>query len=49
VRGAMMAQNIFLAFSLLVILERFTFKLTNNRLAGKIWQPRKSLSFKQRK
>jgi MFS family permease len=36
VRGAMMAQNIFLAFSLLVILERFTFKLTNNRLAGKI-------------
>jgi len=36
VRDAMMIQNIALAFSLLVILERFTFKLTNNRLAGKI-------------
>ncbi|MDQ3179401.1 MAG: hypothetical protein M3Q33_02655 [Acidobacteriota bacterium] len=36
VRGAMLVQNVFLAFSLLVILERFTFKLTNNRLAGKI-------------
>jgi len=36
VRSAMMVQNVFLAFSLLVILERFTFKLTNNRLAGKI-------------
>ncbi len=36
VRSAMMVQNVFLAFSLLVILERFTFKLTSNRLAGKI-------------
>ncbi|MBA2493232.1 MAG: hypothetical protein H0V31_00880 [Acidobacteria bacterium] len=36
VRDAMFVQNVFLAFSLLVILERFTFKLTNNRLAGKI-------------
>ncbi len=36
VRDAMLAQNITLAFSLLVILERFTFKITNNRLAGKI-------------
>ncbi len=36
VRDAMLVQNVFLAFSLLVILERFTFKLTNNRLAGKI-------------
>ena len=36
VRGAMLVQNITLTFSLLVILERFTFKITNNRLAGKI-------------
>ena len=36
VRDAMMVQNIFLAFSLLVVLERFTLKFTNNRLAGKI-------------
>ncbi len=36
VREAMLIQNIALAFSLLVILERFTFKLTGNRLAGKI-------------
>ena len=35
-RDAMFVQNVFLAFSLLVILERFTFKLTGNRLAGKI-------------
>ncbi len=36
VREAMFVQNISLAFSLLVVLERFTFKLTCNRLAGKI-------------
>ncbi len=36
VREAMFLQNVFLAFSLLVILERFVFKITNNRLAGKI-------------
>ncbi|MDQ3043496.1 MAG: hypothetical protein M3R11_14130, partial [Acidobacteriota bacterium] len=36
VREAMFVQNIFLAFSLLVILERFVFKLTGSRLAGKI-------------
>ncbi|MEP7037492.1 MAG: hypothetical protein ABI891_04040 [Acidobacteriota bacterium] len=36
VRDAMLVQNVTLAFSLLVILERFTFKVTNNRLAGKI-------------
>jgi hypothetical protein len=36
VRDAMLAQNVSLAFSLLVILERFVFKLTGNRLAGKI-------------
>lgn len=35
-RNAMLVQNVFLAFSLLVVLERFTFKLTGNRLAGKI-------------
>jgi len=36
VREAMLVQNVFLAFSLLVILERFTFNLTGSRLAGKI-------------
>ncbi len=36
VRDAVLVQNIFLAFSLLIILERFVFKLTGNRLAGKI-------------
>jgi hypothetical protein len=36
VREAMLVQNVFLAFSLLVVLERFTFKLTGSRLAGKI-------------
>ncbi len=36
VRNAMLIQNVTLAFSLLVILERFTFKLTGSRLAGKI-------------
>ena len=30
------AQDVSWAFALLVILERFTFKLTNNRLAGKL-------------
>jgi len=35
-REAMLVQNVFLAVSLLVILERFTLKLTGNRLAGKI-------------
>ena len=36
VRDAMLVQNVFFAFSLLVILERFVFKLTGSRLAGKI-------------
>ena len=36
VRDAMLVQNVSLAFALLVILERFVFKLTGNRLAGKI-------------
>ena len=36
VRDAMFLQNVFFAFSLLVILERFVFKVTNNRLAAKI-------------
>ena len=36
VSGAMLAQNVTLAFSLLVVLERFTFKLTGNRPAGKL-------------
>jgi len=36
VRDAMLIQNVALAFSLLVVLERFTFKLTNSRLATKI-------------
>lgn len=36
VREAMLAQNISWAFSLLVILERFVFKLTQDRLASKI-------------
>jgi hypothetical protein len=36
VKTAMLAQNVSWAFSLLVVLERFTFKFTNNRLAGKI-------------
>lgn len=34
--GAMLAQNTFWAFALLVIFERFVFKLTGSRLAGKI-------------
>ncbi len=36
VREAMLVQNVLLAFSLLVVLERFAFKLTGNKLAGKI-------------
>ncbi len=36
VREAMFLQNVFFAFSLLVLLERFVFKLTNNKLAAKI-------------
>ncbi|MDQ3221206.1 MAG: hypothetical protein M3Q26_10780 [Acidobacteriota bacterium] len=36
VKDAMLVQNIAWAFSLLVILERFVFKLTNDRLAAKI-------------
>ena len=36
VRDAMLIQNVALAFSLLVVLERFTCKLTGSRLAGKI-------------
>ncbi len=36
VQSAMLIQNVSWAFSLLVILERFVYKLTNNRLAGKI-------------
>ncbi len=36
VRGAMYMQNVCLGFSLVVLLERFTFKLTGNRLAGKL-------------
>lgn len=36
VQSVMFVQNVFWAFSLLVILERFVFKVTNNRLAGKI-------------
>ncbi|MEJ7861563.1 MAG: hypothetical protein WKF90_07995 [Pyrinomonadaceae bacterium] len=36
VRDAMLIQNVTLAFSLLVVLERFTCKLTGSRLAGKI-------------
>lgn len=36
VQGAMFVQNVLWAFSLLVILERFVFKITGSRLAGKI-------------
>lgn len=36
VKDAMFVQNVFWALSLLVILERFVFKFTNNRFAGKI-------------
>lgn len=36
VQTAMLVQNVSLAFSLLVILERFVFKIAGKRLAGKI-------------
>lgn len=36
VKSVMLVQNIGWAFALLVILERFVFKLTNNKLAAKI-------------
>jgi hypothetical protein len=36
VREAMLVQNATLGFSLVVLLEKFAFKLTNNKLAGKI-------------
>ncbi|MCU1289064.1 MAG: hypothetical protein JWN60_1293, partial [Acidobacteria bacterium] len=36
VRDAMHLQNVFWAFSLLVVLDRFVYKLTGSRLAGKI-------------
>ncbi len=36
VKSAMLMQNVFWAFSLLFVLERFVFKLTNNKFAGKI-------------
>ena len=35
-KNAMFVQNVAWAFSLLVLLERFTVKLTNDRLAGRI-------------
>ena len=35
VQNAMFLQNLFLGFSLAVLLEKFVFRLTNNRLAGK--------------
>ncbi|MBS1795308.1 MAG: hypothetical protein JSS81_15735 [Acidobacteria bacterium] len=36
VRDAMLVQNVFLGFSLVVLLERFTGRLTGSRVAGKI-------------
>lgn len=36
VSGAMLAQNISLAFSLVVLFEKFVFALTKNRLAGRL-------------
>jgi hypothetical protein len=36
VKTAMLVQNVSWALSLLIVLERFVFKFTNNRLAGKI-------------
>lgn len=36
VTGAFLAQNITLALSLIVLFERFTFKLTGSKLAGKL-------------
>jgi hypothetical protein len=35
-RGALYMQNVCLGFSVVVLLERFTFKLTGNRLAAKL-------------
>lgn len=39
VREAMLVQNMFLGFALVVLLERFSFKLTRSKLAGKIAPP----------
>jgi len=36
VREAMLVQNVFLGLSLVVLLEKFTIRLTDNKLAGKI-------------
>jgi len=36
VRDAMFVQNVFLGFSLVILLEKFTRRLTNNKTAGKI-------------
>jgi hypothetical protein len=36
VREAMLAQNVFFGFALVVLLERFAYKLTQNKLAGKL-------------
>jgi hypothetical protein len=36
VREAMFVQNMFFGFALVVLLERFAYKLTQNRLAGKL-------------
>ena len=36
VRGAMLVQNVFLALSLVVLLEKFTFKLIRNKTAAKL-------------
>lgn len=36
VREAMLVQNVFLGVSLVVLLENFTLRLTNNKFAGKI-------------
>ena len=36
VRDSMLVQNVFLGFSLVVLLEKFTVKLTGNKTAGKI-------------
>ena len=36
VKDAMLVQNVSLAFSLVVLFEKFTFALTKNRLAGKL-------------
>ncbi len=36
VENAMLVQNVFFGFSLVVVFEKFVFKLTNNKLAGKL-------------